>query len=300
MLEVTRPLALTLVVSLAAHVARAEEPVDCPSASERGQRLRAQNQYRDALEQFRSCAQATCPTVVRKDCVKWQSELEETMPSIVVGVVDENGRDMAEAEIAVDGMMVAERVDGKPLPIDPGPHELRATASERVPTTVPVVIRVGEKNRLVQLKFAAKLHRVSAETFAPAPSSAPPPAAAPRETSRVRHDYLPPLPTVILGGVGALGLGAFAALGITAKSQLGVLRDGCAPSCAPNEVDAVQRRMLAADLSLAVGVVALGAGTVLWVLNARRPVPAATRTSWSFGASPRFEGGASATFSTAF
>lgn len=287
-----------LIACLVASTASAQnKTVDCPSASEDGQRLRGQSHFRQAHEQFRACSQASCPAVVRKDCAKWLTELDDTMPSVVVGVVDELGHDMTEAEISVDGEMLAAQVDGKPLIVDPGPHELRATASGRMPTTSSIVVRVGEKNRLVQMKFAAKPTQAAesdATHEARSPRLAPPRAA-------VGHSYLPPPLTILLGAVGALGLGSFAALGITAKSDLAVLRDTCAPNCAQNELDGVQTRMLLADLSLGVGVVALGTGTVLWILNARKPVQMqqTARSSWQLGASPR-PGGASAVVTGSF
>lgn len=302
-----RPLARMLVlVGIAASAVGAKQataqppaPIDCPSASEDGQRLRSQNKYRAAHDRFRSCSQATCPSVVRNDCVKWLGELEETMPSIVVAVTDEHGIDMSEVEISVDGEMVRSRLDGTPLPLDPGPHELRATASNRIPTTSPLVVRVGEKNRLVRLKFAPEIGTASAPPTEPARERSASPAAPPR--ARITHSYAPPPLTILLGGVGALALGTFAALGVTAKSDLGVLRDTCAPSCAQADLDSVQTRMLLADLALGAGIVALGTGTVLWILHAQKPVPARAqqKPGWQLGAGPQ-RGGASAVWTGSF
>lgn len=271
------------------------KPVDCPTASEDGQRLREQLKYRGARERFRSCAQASCPGLVRKDCMKWGSELDEIMPTVVVGVVDENDRDMTEVELSIDGEMVAARVDGTAVAIDPGKHELRATSSGRVPTSTSLVIRVGEKNRLVHLKFAPKPRPLVGREADVA--HAAPPVAAPAPT---RHSYAPPVLTLVLGGVGLLGLGSFAALGVTSKSDLGVLRQTCAPTCAPDDLDGIKTRMLLADLSLGVGIVSLGVGAALWVLRANEPLPkSAARSAWQLGAAP-LQGGAAGTLAGSF
>lgn len=275
--------------------AEAPQPLDCPTASENGQRLREQLKYRAAHAEFVSCSAASCPGVVRRDCIKWSSELDASMPTVVVAAVDENDHDMSEVEVSIDGEMLAAHVDGTPIAIDPGKHELRATSSGRVPASVSLVVRVGEKNRIVRVQFAPKTSVATAATTEPTVDTALPPPRA-----HARHSYAPPLLSVGLGALGLIAVGSFAAFGITAKSDLGVLRDTCAPRCVDADLSSVKTRMLLADISLGVGVVALGAGTVLWVLKARKPVlePRSAR-AWHFGVSP-LQGGGAASVSGAF
>ena len=53
--------------------------------------------------------------------------------------------------------------------------------------------------------------------------------------------------------------------------------DGCKPYCAPSQADKMRLRYLLADISLGVGVVALGAGGYLYFSAAKEPASAAWR-----------------------
>ena len=242
---------------------KSEDKLDCPSASEEGQRLRDQKKLRDARGLFQRCAASSCPAIVRRDCSVWLSEVESSMPTVVVAVVDENDIDITDAEVAIDGEIVSTKLDGSAIEVDPGPHEFRATASGRMPATVPVVARVGERNRIVRIKFARKLGNAAASTSAPEPRPAPTSVPLP-------SPYTPPVLSVVLGGVGLLGLGAFAALGISGKSELTFLRETCAPNCDEDALASTRRRLIAADISLLTGVLALGAGATLWIVKATK------------------------------
>jgi hypothetical protein len=83
---------------------------------------------------------------------------------------------------------------------------------------------------------------------------------------------------IALAGVGVLGAAGFAYFGITAKSDLDNLRQTCAPNCAKSDLDAVKQKAAIADISLGVGVVALGAAAWVFFANggtSPAPTPAA-------------------------
>ncbi len=73
---------------------------------------------------------------------------------------------------------------------------------------------------------------------------------------------------IVLSGVGLLGGVGFAYFGLTAKSDLDDLRRTCAPTCGSSNLAAARQKALFADISLGVGVVALGAAA--WVFFAER------------------------------
>src|SRR5262249_53788779 len=111
---------ITLLVLAASGDARAEDPkVQCPAASERGQRLRDDGKYVEARDSFRECARAECPAVVRKDCTKWVGEVEDSIPSLVFSAADTTGNDVTTARVLVDGVLVSPRLEGKPVQVDP-------------------------------------------------------------------------------------------------------------------------------------------------------------------------------------
>ncbi len=78
-----------------------------------------------------------------------------------------------------------------------------------------------------------------------------------------------------LGGLGLASVGAFAYFGLSGKAQENTLREktGCAPFCTPAQTDPVQTKFLIANLSLGVGIVALGAAAVVAILHQSSAAP---------------------------
>jgi len=252
-----------------ATTAASAEKLDCPTASEEAQRLRDKNRYLEARELLRRCSQQSCPAIVRKDCAKWLVEIDESMPTIVIAAQDGAGADLAEVNVQLDGDVIATRVDGRPIAIDPGEHVLRAETEGQPPITQKLIARVNERNRLVRLSFSPPEEPPPA---APLPEKPPAPAPPPPEGRGV--------PTVswVLGGIGLVGLGGFAYFGLTGKTELSNLRSSCAPYCDQQQLDGVRSGMLVADISLGVGVLALGVATVLAIgrLSSAPAVPTAS------------------------
>lgn len=208
---------------------------------------------------FRACSQPSCPAIVRKDCAKWLSEVDETQPSIVIAAQDAAGADLSAVKVLVDDRQVATKADGSPIVVDPGEHTLRVEAPGHAPLTQRLVVRVSEKNRLVRVVF-----QDGAKAAPPAPVGPPRPsteASAPASSSSSGSLVLP----LVLTGVGVLALGSFGYFGLTSKSDLSKLRTDCAPFCDQSQLDDVKSRMLIADVSLGVGIVALGVAAVLFV-----------------------------------
>lgn len=236
---------------------------DCPTASEEGQRLRDKNRYLDAREMFRACSAQHCPKVVRADCAKSLAQLEDAQPSIVIAAQDTAGADLQGVRVQIDGRTVASRLDGSPLAIDPGEHTFDLSAEGYPNVTQKLVIRVSEKNRLVRVTFQSPV------------KAAGPPAQPKPEEPRPRDGGGggAPILAYVLGGVGVLGLGSFAYFGLTSKSDLQELRSTCAPYCEQGRLDDVKTKMLVADVSLGVGIVALGAAAILFLTHSSSSGP---------------------------
>ena len=259
-----------LTVAASTRPARAEGPaLDCPSSSEEGQRLRDKNKYSDARAMFRACSQPTCPAIVRKDCSKWLNELDETQPSIVIAAQDAAGADLASVKVLVDDHQVASKVDGSAITVDPGEHTLRVEAQGHAPVTQRLILRVSERNRLVRVTFQDGPKPAS-------PVGPPSPTTdVPARTTESSSSGTPVL-AIVLTGVGVVALGSFGYFGLTSKSDLSKLRSDCAPFCDQSQLDDVKSRMLIADVSLGVGIVALGVAAVLFVTHGGGKPPATT------------------------
>jgi hypothetical protein len=232
--------------------ARAQDREQCVAAFDRGQALRLDGKLRAARADFVACARDACPTPLRKDCATALTALDVDLPTVVLGARDTAGHDLTPSAVYVDDEPVS-APEGRAVAFDPGPHVIRFEHPPDAPVVEHVVLRVGEHNREVLASFPAR----AAITPASPPAWVVPPPKPPVPTHR---------PTgwiVALAGVGAVGLGSFAYFGLTGLSQKQQLLDRCAPACSDAEVDTVRSRYIAADVSLGVGVVALGIAAFL-------------------------------------
>ncbi len=260
----------TLAIVLAAAGASADETDACLAASDSGQKQRDDGHLLEARKQLLLCSRDVCPRLVRSDCEKWAGDVQERMPTVVFGAHDAGGGDLADVAVEVDGSTVATRLDGRPIPVDPGEHRLRFTHEGAAPVEQTVVLREREKGRAVVIEFVAH----AAEGVGAQETGAPPAAGT---------GGGPPIGAYVLGGVGALALGSFAYFGVSGSSDASSLRSTCAPKCSDSSVSDVRRKLLLADISLGVGVVSLGvAGYLLLTAGHHEEPPPAASVSIDF------------------
>jgi hypothetical protein len=233
-------------------VARADQAEECAAAAEEAERLRAASQLRAARERLLVCAHDTCPRVVRNACTVAFEEVERVLPTIVVRAQDSRGHDVVGVRVLVDDTPLLPRLSGTAVAIDPGPHRLRyeANGGDRYEETV--LIAVGERERLVTVRFSSPL-----ESDGSRPTS-PPTPATPRPAGK-RSVF----PLVAATTIGVAALGIFSGLHLQAWSDFRTLRDDpCAGTRTCNTVG-VRSELVAADVFLGVGIVALGAAALL-------------------------------------
>lgn len=101
------------------------DPEACVDASDRGQRARKDGKLQDARDHFLSCAAPMCPELVQRDCLRWANDTLDLLPSIVIDAVDEDGHDIGDARVLVDGYEAAPVTEGRSITLDPGPHVVR-------------------------------------------------------------------------------------------------------------------------------------------------------------------------------
>jgi hypothetical protein len=251
---------ITLAVPFvfAAAPSRAETRADCIAAAEQVQPLQHDGHFREARARLRVCMQPQCPVIIRSDCTNWLGELQAATPTVVVRATDRDGNDLSEVHVFLDGELVLSALDGRDLPLDPGPHVLRVEHAGDPPVEERVVADVGAKHRLVSIAFA--------------PPAAPPPTAQPpapgdheREDAPHRSWVLP----VALGGVGVAAVAVGGALwgrGISAcRSNL----DSSAAPCDPAQLGSARGSLVAGDVLVTSGLVLGVAGLVVWLVRGR-------------------------------
>ncbi|PKN44058.1 MAG: hypothetical protein CVU63_11380 [Deltaproteobacteria bacterium HGW-Deltaproteobacteria-20] len=219
----------------------------CADQALNGQRLAGEEKLLAARAAYTACAADTCPGPVTADCRRWLAELMPTIPSVVFFLDD--AHEQSSALVWLDGTLLVEKYDGKPVLLDPGIHEFRFVVDGKS-VTRDIVIRKGEKNRRIDVPVPPR----SLAQSAPAPTKDPASEAPDPST---------PASVYVLAGVAGVALTVGGYLGVTGLSQRSDLRDTCYPGCTTEDVDATRRRLLVADIAGAVAVAALGGA--LWI-----------------------------------
>lgn len=261
--------AIALVAAMTPRVAVADgtpaKPTkdQCFDAYEQAQRLRKDYHLRAAREQLLACGAEACPGFVRQDCARWLGEVEASTPTIVVLARRPDGTAVEDARATLDGAPLAERLDGRAVAVDPGPHELRCEGGGTAVRS-RIVVAEGAKNQPFYLTLGPP-------AAAPAPGSPPPP---PPEATAPAPRHGLPTATWVLGGVavaGAISFSAFAATGRAVQT--------CAPDCSRAQVDDLRRDYVFADVSWITALVAAGAA-VYFAVTAQPAAPATAVVRW--------------------
>ena len=234
-----------LAVAVVPSTAHADDTGACIDASARGQEQRDKGKLRDARESFLACSRTACHAIIRTDCAAWLADVEARTPSIVVSAQDPDGRDVADVRVSLDGQPLADHLEARAIPLDPGEHTFRFERAGSLPVTRAVILREGERRRVISVRFSP-------------------------EAKAEKRRSIPAAP-IALAGVGLLGGGVFAGLAWSAKSDVDRMRASCAPGCKPAEVEAARAKLIAANVSLGVGIAALGAAGIVLIVRSRAP-----------------------------
>ena len=243
--------------------ARADEKQRCVTASEEGQELRDNGNYRRAREAFSTCARETCPQLVRRDCANWQAELEDAWPSVIVSAKDGKGDDLVDVRVLLDGELLASKLDGKPTRVNPGEHVLRCEADGYPTTESRVVIRAGEKNRVIEVQLgptATEAAKGQDDRSTHAPSE----PSGGQETKRTS--------AIAFGAIALAAFGSEAYFGLTGLSDRSTLMSQpCAQhaTCSQSDVDSIRTKFTVADISLGVGLASAALAVYLYLTSSR-------------------------------
>ncbi len=272
-----RLLGFVLCLALsAARGARADQGTapnadQCISFHVQGQKLRASGRFTEARDLLRECLHPACSPILRADCASLLEAVEKETPTVVLAASAAKN-DLVEVSVYEGERLIASRLDGRPIPLDPGLHTLRFETGDRAPLERTIVVHAGEKNRLVSVSFE------SAEQGAAPPESAPKAerdAAADSSASAKdpgywakadRLDYA----LLVTGGVlAAVGAGP----GIKALTTL------------PAETQREERLLITADVLIGTGLVLTAAALIRIATHE----PEQTNAALIIG--PRFVGG---------
>jgi hypothetical protein len=140
-----------LALDLGASSARADT-AECNTAYVEAQKLRRSGRLKNARRAALACAQDTCSVTVRRDCSGWLEDIVKATPSIVIEARDATGNELVAVRVFLDDALLAERLDGQALSLDPGAHELRFEHGGEVRTQRLVALE-GQAYRRVSVRF---------------------------------------------------------------------------------------------------------------------------------------------------
>lgn len=250
--------ALAMVVTPS--IARAASVEACVDAAEKSQQLRDDGQLIEAKEKLVTCSAAGCPGAVAKQCARWLQEVEQSLPSIVVRVRDQAGKDVVDATISVDGAVRAAHADGRPIAVNPGAHTILVHRDGAADAEEKLVVVAGEKNRVIAVESKP------ASTGGVGPKTPPdqPPVEPPKDSGSGGFKF--PWYSGVFLGIGVAGFVGTAILVPVARGEANDLRTTCSPNCAQSDVDAVQTKLTAANVLLVVGIAGVAVGVTSLIL----------------------------------
>ncbi len=205
--------------------------------------LRRDRKLRAVRLKLTACAQSACPPLLRADCAKWLADVESEESTVTFSVTME-GAPTNDVRVFVDGEPLVDALDGQTIAVDPGSHLFRYESRARV-REERVTILSGEKARVLRVAFDT-------------------------DRTSARSGRVSPL-VIALGAVGLTGIASFGTFGMVGQLHESRLADQCKPNCSERDMSALTREYAAADISLAVGVVALGLAVWLGLASSRSP-----------------------------
>jgi hypothetical protein len=213
---------------------------------------------------------------MKRDCARWLAELEATLATVVIEARDTSGAELTEVRVAVDKEPLADRLDGRPLEVDPGEHTITFTTSDGRTIEQRHVVHAGDRLARIAVVFDVAPPPpvvVPSPVPAPAPSLLVPSHAHPESERPVAPSRRSPA-TLASYGVGAFavlaaGVGTvLAATGLAHEHSLG---SSCAPRCPVSEVDDLHHQYIAADVFFGVAIVSAGTAIALFVTGRSLP-----------------------------
>jgi hypothetical protein len=183
---------------------RSIAPTDCMTAYEdANDRLRS-SALLEAKPFLLICAKSECGIFLQRECLAAYTRLDtEDIPTVVPVVTDDAGVLQSEVQVTVDGQVLTTRIEGRPLPVDPGIHEFSFSSAGVVFATERVLIVQGKHNRAI----AASMHGPVARPSETAPVA----DRGPATIERPADDHRRPSPYAFVTG-GLIGASTFALL----------------------------------------------------------------------------------------
>ena len=230
----------------------------CESSYEKAQTDRVAGHYLSAQSAALACSQIQCNQAIVRECMRLYESLQQDTPTLVFAARKAEGGELIEVKVEMDGKQIAERITGRPMPVDPGPHQFAfiEPARGRIETTESA--RVGDHARVIEVTFPDP----NAKNAPGAPGVVTPNQVPVTPQKR----GIPPM-TFVLGGIGVVGLASFAYFRVSGVGDYNHYNSTCSPECNPNDIDKVRTKFTASYISLGVGLAGVAGSALVFVLS---------------------------------
>jgi hypothetical protein len=145
---------LAAAVVMSGRAAAAPPTVEeCLAASEASLKSADEHKLRAERGHLVVCAASSCPAEMREECASRIEDINRKLPSIVFDAKDGAGSELTLVRISMDGELLAGRIDGTALAVDPGEHRFTFEAAGRPPMVKTLLVREGERDRRETVLF---------------------------------------------------------------------------------------------------------------------------------------------------
>jgi len=262
--------ALSGVTTLLGRDALAAEPAtsECITTYEDSVPLRKNHQLKAARAKLLICSSESCPADIRAECLSRLTEIDASMPTVVFEAKDAAGAMVFAVKVKMDGDLLAERLQGSALPIDPGEHTFTFEVAGRPSVEKHLMNFEGEKLRRERVEFEA----LAAPNPAPLPLAeiAKPESIEQRARPAAKVSPVKVKIAAVALGVGVAATGVGVAYGFVAMSRRDEANSICSSECADRRgVNAWQDAHSAGNIATGafiVGAVGIATGVVVWLL----------------------------------
>jgi hypothetical protein len=254
---------------------------DCLAASEASLKAGNEHHLRADRSQLLVCSSTNCPADIRLEClecVRRVDEVNAAIPTIIFEAKDAAGNDLSAVKVTMDGEVLAERLEGSALSLDPGEHTFVFETAGQPPLEKKFVIRESQKDRREAIRFGGP---------AAAPVPGTPPVDYPQSPEPSHGLGTQKILGIVAAGVGVVGLGVGSAFGLIAMSKKSDAQKICPDKCADESgvnawSDAVSAGNVSTALFIVVGVGIAGAA-VLWFTAPSSSGVASPQVGFGFG-----------------
>ncbi len=233
---------------------------ECLTASEDSLKDGNEHALRAERRHLLICSASSCPTEIRKECMRRVEEVNAALPALVFEAKKGDGTDLTDVKVTMDGEVLADHLDGTALEVDPGKHTFVFETPGEDSITKELVVNEGVKDRRESI------------VFGPVPTVGP---VTPGDGAEANGG----MPTqrvvaLVAGGVGVAGLATGGVFGVMAMQKKQEAEKVCPHDC-PDQggVDKWHTATTfgtVSTIAFAAGGALVAGAAVLWFTSPKR------------------------------